>query len=362
MINESFLTWIGLCLMATLVACGDANIGSPGGGTRSAAASDSAEPDSGFGMPFEDGPMGGTGGDGAMGGTGGDGAMGGTGDDGAMGGTGDDGAMGGTGGDGPMGGTGDDGAMGGTSGDGAMGGTGDDGGSLGRVAISADGNLHDRDDIGATAVSLAILAQAGLQANLVHYDHCSHIAESNDDQHEDMIASATGRLTEFGFNPAVVFDDMTELSASVANIAKAIDASSASDPLTFIVAGPFEVAWQGINQAMPSRRQYVTLLSHSAWNDNHQHVASEHTKDELLADFPTVKSVMIDDQNANAFKSAPSAWDWMNTAGPDLAWVRTRMEKADYAEGDNSDAGMVFYFVTGNQNATMAQIKAFFGQ
>jgi len=201
-----------------------------------------------------------------------------------------------------------------------------------------------------------------VQSKLVHYDHSSHLAQDDADQHGDMIVSATGRLTELGFNPAVVFDDQTQLAAAVANLAQVINASSASDPLTFIVAGPFEVAWQGINQADPTRRQYVTLLSHSTWNENHEHVAAEHTKDELLADFPTVKLSKISDQNGNAFKSSPSEWDWMNAAGPDLTWVRGRMPQAEYAEGDNSDAGMAFFLITGNQQATMGQIKTFFGQ
>ncbi len=235
-------------------------------------------------------------------------------------------------------------------------------GGTGRIAVSADGNFHDRDDIGATPVTLAILAQAKLQVKLVHYDHSSHLAQNDADQHGDMIASATERLSQFGFDASVVFDDQTQLSQAVANLAKVIDASSAADPLTFIVAGPFEVAWQGVNAASADKRQYVTLLSHSTWNEDHEHVAAEHTKDELLADFPTVKFVKISDQNANAFKSSPSAWDWMTAANANLAWVRGRMVQAEYAEGDNSDAGMAFYLVTGNEKATMAEIKSFFGQ
>ncbi|MCA9595163.1 MAG: hypothetical protein KC776_17720 [Myxococcales bacterium] len=236
------------------------------------------------------------------------------------------------------------------------------GGFSGRIAVSADGNFHDRDDIGATPVTLAILAQAKLQAKLVHYDHSSHLAQNDSDQYGDMIASTTGHLSEFGFDQNVVFDDQTQLSAAVANIAKVIDASTASDPLTFIVAGPFEVTYQGVAAASADKLQYVTLLSHSTWNEDHEHVPAEHTKDELLADFPAVKFIKISDQNANAFKSSPSAWDWMNAAGADLTWVRGRMVQAEYAEGDNSDAGMAFYLVTGNEKATMNDIKTFFGQ
>jgi len=40
-----------------------------------------------------------------------------------------------------------------------------------RIAISADGNPDaDADDVGATPFALAVLAKAGLQNNLVHYD------------------------------------------------------------------------------------------------------------------------------------------------------------------------------------------------
>ena len=40
-----------------------------------------------------------------------------------------------------------------------------------RIAISSDGNPDaDADDVGATPLMLAVLAKAGLQNNLVHYD------------------------------------------------------------------------------------------------------------------------------------------------------------------------------------------------
>jgi hypothetical protein len=124
-------------------------------------------------------------------------------------------------------------------------------------------------------------------------------------------------------DPNVVFDDQTELSASVQSIASAVNASSSNNPLYFIVAGPFEVAWQGINAATASNRQFVTIISHSNWNNDHEHVPSHHTKDELLASFPSVGYTKIPDQNGTAFKSDPAAWNWMNSAGPDLAWVRS---------------------------------------
>ena len=41
----------------------------------------------------------------------------------------------------------------------------------GRIAYTADGNAHDQDDWAATPGSLSILAAAGLQDALVHYDY-----------------------------------------------------------------------------------------------------------------------------------------------------------------------------------------------
>ena len=41
----------------------------------------------------------------------------------------------------------------------------------GRIAIVADGNSPDPDDLGGTAVSIALLRAAGLEDRLVHYSH-----------------------------------------------------------------------------------------------------------------------------------------------------------------------------------------------
>ena len=47
----------------------------------------------------------------------------------------------------------------------------------GRIAVSSDGNYHDRDDICATAVTIAIFTSAGVAGKLVYYGHSDHIWE-----------------------------------------------------------------------------------------------------------------------------------------------------------------------------------------
>jgi hypothetical protein len=73
------------------------------------------------------------------------------------------------------------------------------------------------------------------------------------------------------------------LAAAVSHIAQVIDASSAADPLTFVLAGPMEVAYQGFLAAQPSKRQYVRCISHSEWNDRHALGHGGHNFDDIIA-------------------------------------------------------------------------------
>lgn len=44
-----------------------------------------------------------------------------------------------------------------------------------RIAVSADGNHQDEDDIGGTPLTLALLAAADLKHKLVYYGYANHI-------------------------------------------------------------------------------------------------------------------------------------------------------------------------------------------
>ena len=65
--------------------------------------------------------------------------------------------------------------------------------SIGRIAISSDGNEHDHDDWAATPFSLALLAAKGLQVNLVLYTFSDHVWGSNIDHNnarQEMLTSS----------------------------------------------------------------------------------------------------------------------------------------------------------------------------
>ncbi|MCG8700366.1 MAG: hypothetical protein MI922_20090, partial [Bacteroidales bacterium] len=56
----------------------------------------------------------------------------------------------------------------------------------GRIAISSDGNIHDEDDWGATAMSLAIIDAANLNSKLVHYSFSDHLGASTAEGEKQM--------------------------------------------------------------------------------------------------------------------------------------------------------------------------------
>lgn len=120
----------------------------------------------------------------------------------------------------------------------------------GRIVISSDGNEHDHDDWAATPLSLALLASAGLQDRLTLYTYSDHIWGSNQgwptsksglNAYEHMRESALGAQKWFGF-------DSTRFICAVDNA---------------------EVAGEAIARADKNKLRYVSLVSHSQWNNNH---------------------------------------------------------------------------------------------
>jgi hypothetical protein len=225
----------------------------------------------------------------------------------------------------------------------------------GRIAVSADGNAHDKDDWAATALTLAILAKKDLQSKLVHYDYSDHIWFSQSGMDTQQRTSAVGGAERFGFNTAVFFDDMTQLSAAVANLKNAINASSSTNPLVFILAGPMEVPYRGMAAADPTKRQYVRCVSHGLWNDLHTE-GDGHTYDQLIA--LGCRREHIRDQNGGLGLQTTSNWSWLRNGGTNLTWVYDRIA---LTRGDASDAGMAYYVLTGDASGTTSKLRTFFG-
>src|SRR5687767_12349499 len=166
----------------------------------------------------------------------------------------------------------------------------------GRIAWSGDGNHNDPDDWAASPVALAIFAEAGLRDRVVHFDYNSILPLTHADWEKTHEASVLGAARVYGYDLKRFFDDRKELDRAIANIVKAIDASTADDPLYFVIAGPMEVPFRALQKADRGKLQHVYCISHSRWNDGYQPTYKfSFTKRSVIEH--DVRWVQIKDQN-----------------------------------------------------------------
>ena len=241
----------------------------------------------------------------------------------------------------------------------------------GRIAITHDGNLHDRDDHGALAMNLVLLAASGQGKHLVHLDYNNHLGRSSAAMAGTMRRIAEEGRTRFGLQAP--FFDLTEavqLERAIANFKTEAERSSATDPLWFICAGPMETAWRCISAVDPSKRAFIHAVSHSDWNDRHVSTADQadagaqaaltHTWDDVKA--LGVKAHRIAFQSKwqdNADGKHTPDWYWLrDSANRDLQWVWAsattltfRDDKHPVPYYDVSDAGMTYWVLAGADDA-----------
>ncbi|MBN2802130.1 MAG: hypothetical protein JXR91_03450 [Deltaproteobacteria bacterium] len=239
-----------------------------------------------------------------------------------------------------------------------------------RIAYSSDGNQHDPDDWHASPMGLALIYRAGEMNRLVHFDYNNHLGDNSSTMEAKNIYHVTTAVDTFGYDSSVFFNCQDNVNAAVNDLVAVINESSESSPLFLVCAGPMEVCWRGLNGADSSKRQYVTVVSLSSWNDNHEDTSElNHTWDDIKNDF-NVLAHHINDQNPPAFKSDCSTWTWLKTINSygNTLYDLTCGDSA--AAGDASDAGMIYYILnkdgnisgtTGTSSPTMTDVKNFFG-
>ncbi len=258
----------------------------------------------------------------------------------------------------------------------------------GRIAISSDGNEHDDDDWAATPLTLALLASEGLQDKMVLYTYSDHIWGSNIEiperagmtPYDHMRESALGAKERFGFDNSQFICAVDNAEVAIRAMRDAINASSEENPLIIIAAGPMEVVGEALNRSEFHKRKYITVLSHSWWNDNHSdHPYIKNDAEKLWwdnhsgwtfkemreefegADGGAVKFVSIKDQNGgegyDGFQAHRDQFEWLLSSGAREKsefgaeawdWLYGRMAVCPKGDlFDPSDAGMVIYLLRG---------------
>lgn len=228
----------------------------------------------------------------------------------------------------------------------------------GRIAIVADGNSPDPDDLGGTAVSIALLRAAGLEDRLVHYSHScdlirvNRISEKAEVERHGLMQSAcdvTARRWG-GFETLTFFDAKWQMDATIKDLAKAINASTAENPLWIIEAGEPDIIGFALDASPKEKHRFVKVVTHHPANDD----AGDFYEWQQILDFG-VEEVRIPDQNID-LKVDIEKWEWAKNH-PDSriqqVWLQGKIAEVDdvvkFQKGywDCSDAGMVLYWITG---------------
>ena len=266
-----------------------------------------------------------------------------------------------------------------------------------RIAISADGNnqadiLHfwpraDPDDWGAAPFALAIIAKTKLDNKLVHFsfnnfmDAPVHTSDIN-----QMKIGVDGAINRWNFDKSKFFDVSAQYNKALEHLANEIAKSTVTDPLYFLHMGPAEFFYRVVKQVIADGNveslAHVTIISHSGYNDNHLRRGdpkfdktpvlakdSHHKLEDVMAlSGNRLKYIRIKDQNVewdvnqgwNSGKNW-TVWHWMKDhKDKSIAWVYERMEAHPEKVADASDAGLVYYLVTGDENANPVKLKQFF--
>jgi hypothetical protein len=234
----------------------------------------------------------------------------------------------------------------------------------GRIAYSADGNYNDEDDWAASPVALAILAAFGARERLVHFDYNSILPQTHPEWEDTHRAGVLGAAKRYGYRQSIFHDDQHDLEGALESIKNAINESTSDNPLYFIVAGPMEVPYRGIERSDPDKRKFVYLISHSRWNDGFA------TDDSFTYNKRSVIPlgahwIQIQDQNrflstspfgrpANDDEWEP--WHWMRDSGdPNVQFLWERLRASTRA--DCSDAGMAYFLMTGDELSEIHKLR-----
>lgn len=244
----------------------------------------------------------------------------------------------------------------------------------GRLAILADGNSPDPDDLGATAVSLALLRAAALEHRLVHYAHSCDLViskrispEAEIERHALMQSSCDVTARRWGgYNALTFYDAKWQKEDVVRDLSEAINQSTAEDPLWIIEAGEPDIIGYALDATPKEKHEFVYVVTHHPANDN----AGDFYSWQQILDFG-IREVRIPDQNTH-LKVDLAKWDWARDH-PDTriqqVWLQGKIAEIDDVVGfqrgkwDCSDAGMILYWITGAtqdglREGTVADIRA----
>ncbi len=286
-----------------------------------------------------------------------------------------------------------------------------------RFAYSADGYNQDRDDVAGSAMVVALFDRAGFGDQLVHIHFNTNFGgpPKHADAHRKSVLETAvlfGMISDVGGDDGYfdVSESPEEKQAAIDHLANEIKKSTKNKPLWIFCAGGVQVPYtslvKAVNEGASEKTlQSVTFISHGNANEktankDHENTDFHNNWDDLVKVSPYVNFIdhtsplmngrkdggLNHDQNSTAWNQSPrtqhegvAAWQWLEVYGAHVEgfgfsgtkgeWLLERLQDAGdparghnaNAEGDASDAGMVFAMLPGgNSDANMEELHAYF--
>ena len=254
-----------------------------------------------------------------------------------------------------------------------------------RIAISADGNnaddykdkwlRADPDDWGGTPAAMAMIAKANKYDQLVHFSY-NNFVEGNVAMVDEnvMHINVQSGIERLHFNPDVFFDGVEQFDEAKSSLKAEMAKSTANDPLYFVHMGPSEFFYQCVKECVDEGNgdalAHVYVVSHSGYNENHLRRPYHHTMAQAIEySGGKINFKRIKDQNGHwdphvLWCSGKNfeVWRWMLTSeDPNIWWLYDCLDDHPRKVADISDAGMVFYLLTGDDNGRPSKFREFLG-
>ncbi|MEM1264508.1 MAG: hypothetical protein AAGI50_00665 [Pseudomonadota bacterium] len=223
-----------------------------------------------------------------------------------------------------------------------------------RVIFDYDGNQGDPDDIAAMPIVALMAKAAGITDKTTFlYGNSGIVAGNASNDLLPLLEQSAEFSRSLGIDAYSYQDDID------GTIDRLINMIESGDDILLIEAGRLDGIYAALSAVDPIYHQNVTMLSHSIWNEN----GSTPTWSDMEAEFEDVTFVRIADQNNGPYNTEGfrnEDWQWMD--GSDDPWVQEARDLMELAGPDKvndpSDAGMLYYALTGDEHGTALDVQA----
>lgn len=234
-----------------------------------------------------------------------------------------------------------------------------------KILLFLDGNNNDYDDIAALPIAALWAKAAGIEDKFAIF-YNNNLGEPNRSYQLAAMRESAAFAEKIGID---TYDYQANIDGTTNKVAKILNSG---EKVLALQGGPMEAIYRALEKTSLKNRSNVTLLTHgkSTFNQNRDliklpGITELRTWKDIIADFPEVSLLGIPNQNGSGdglgddgFRS--SYWNWLDKSSePLLREARQLMINAEDKVNDASDAGMLFYALTGIEDGDPRDAKVF---